>query len=216
MPNQKIVTFIYYLRYIIKMNLEEYARLLEGRQTVDTVSNLTKLKKTSCLNIVSRLKKSHYLIKTGGGRQKRIYIISPKKTFSEIGMFDILNRYSREKLVPPFHHAVHSSYKIEDAIADLIALKNIRVNISMLPLFNHVKDWNYLYNVSKQKNVVRNVGFFYDIARLTRKTRKMPENIYKRFLESKSFMPYKNSGNNFKELGKKWRLKAPFSKEDLQ
>lgn len=201
------------------MKIEEYSKLLEGQQTVDTISSIAKLKKTSCLNIISKLKKSHYLVKTGGGKQKRIYIISSRKVFPGRGMFDILNKYAKKKIIPPFHHVVHSDYKIEDAIADLIALKNMRVNISMLALFNHVKDWNYLYNVSKQKNITRNVGLFYDIARLTRKTRKIPNNIYKKFLNSDRFMVYKYIGNfknNFKELGKKWRLKAPFNKEDLQ
>jgi len=198
------------------MNIEEYAKLLEGRQTVDTISSLTKLKKTSSLNLISRLKKSHYLVKTGGGKQKRIYIISQRKIFPEIGMFDMLNKYTKEKIVPPFKHIAHSNYKVEDAIADLISLKNTRINIGVLSLFNHVKDWNYLYNLSKQKNIARNVGLFYDIARTRMKTRKMPENIYKRFLNSKSFIPYAHGGNDFRELGKKWKLKVPFNRVDLQ
>lgn len=199
------------------MSLEQYAKLLEGRQTLDTISRITKLKKASSLNLISRLKKANHLVKTGGGKQKRIYIISQRKIFSEQGMFDILNKYAKEKVVPLFKHVAHSGYKTEDAIVDLISLKSTRVNISMLHLFNHVKDWNYLYNTSKKKNVARNAGLLYEIARLTRKTRKMPGNVYKRFLKSNSFMPYETHGkSDFKELEKKWRLKVPFSRKDLQ
>lgn len=198
------------------MKLDYYTKLLEGRQTLETISNLTHLKKTSCLNLISRLKKANYLIKTGGGKQKRIYTISQKKLLKSNGMFDILNKYAKKKIIPPFEHTAHSDYKIEDAIADLISLKSVRINVVLLSLFNHIKNWNYLYQSSKQKNVTRNIGLFYDIARLTEKTKRMPNNIYQRFLSSNSYMPYKNSGGDFKDLEKKWRLKVPLKRKDLQ
>jgi len=198
------------------MKIEQYGKMLEGRQTLETISAITKLKKTSSLNLISKLKKAHYLVKTGGGKQKRIYIISQRKIFPRNGMFEILNKYAKEKIIPPFNHIAHSKYKIEDAVIDLMLLKNTRVNINIFPLFNHIKDWNYLYNLSKRKNIARNVGLFYDIARQIKKTRKMPENIYKRFLNSENYMPYKISGSDFKELEKKWRLKVPFNRSDLR
>jgi len=197
------------------MDLEKIAKELEGMQTLETISDMLKLKKTTCLNIISKLKKRGYLRRTGGGKQKRIYIISPRVLSHGKGMFDILNRYSKEKIIPPFIHVAHSRYSIEEAIVDLVVLNDIRININLLRLFNHVKDWNKLYLLSKIKRVCRNVGLLYDIARQATKTKTMPNNIYSRFLKSKFALKYKSESTSFKELSKKWRLKAPFNRKDL-
>lgn len=197
------------------MNTEKYARLLEGRQTLNTIMEITKLKKTSCLNIISKLKKHGYLKKTGGRQQTRIYIINQKKIQEGSGMFDILNKYAKEKVIPPFQHIAHSKYSVEDALVDLIKLNITRININILPLFNHVKDWSYLYSLSKKNKMCRNVGLLYDVARATRKIRKMPVNIYKRFLASKEHFKYRNIRSDFKGIEKEWKLKVPFTKKDI-
>ena len=61
---------------MIKLTL---LKKLEGLQTIDTIAEILNIKKTSALNLVSKLKKEKHLTKTGGGKQKRIYKITTKK-----------------------------------------------------------------------------------------------------------------------------------------
>ena len=73
-------------------------------------------------------------------------------------MFEILNKYSKEKVVPLFEHSAHYKYSVEEAIVDLINLDSVRINIALLSLFNQVKNWNKLYSLAKKHKNRRNVG----------------------------------------------------------
>lgn len=196
----------------------ETLKKIEGKHTAETLCETLGITRQSAINLVSKLKKEGYAKVSGGGRQKRIYTIStklfPDKKYE--GMFDILNRHSKEKIMPPFDHFPHTRYKVENAIIDLIEFDDIRILTNMLPLFNHVTDWKLLYNLSKKREVQRKIGALYDISRAFLKVRKMPLKIRKLLLKSKSKSDFQRSSKDFKDYEKIWLVKIPFNKKDLE
>lgn len=188
---------------------------IQGLRTIEEIAKILELKKQSAINLISKLKKQGYVTKTGGGQQKRIYKITTYKQTQSKGMFDIINKYSKLKVVPLFKHITHGQYTVENALIDAIRLKNKRVILAALSLFKQIKDWKKLSKLVRKYNVAAQLGCLYDIARTTIKTRKIPENIHKslkRNIQKKTILLTEDSGL----LNKEWNCKIPFSKEDLQ
>lgn len=191
---------------------------LEGKQTIESVSEMLNIKKTTALNLISMLRKRNLAASSGGGRQKRIYTISAKilrkKEFE--GMFDILNKYSPKKVIHPFIHEPHSKYCVENAIIDLIDLNDLRIIINSLSLFNHVKNWSILYNLAKKKGVRRIVGALYDIAKQTTKVRRMPKRIKNLLLNAPTEKNFQVKSHDFQDIEEMWHINIPFNKKDLE
>lgn len=190
---------------------------LEGKQTVDTASEILNLTRQSTINLLSKLKKQGHVTVTGGGKQKKIYTIKTRKINKENkGMFDILNKYSKEKINPFFIHEPHFEYKVEHAIVDLIELNDIRILINMPPLFNQVKNWHLLYSLGKKRKLNKQIGAMYDVSRQLTKVRKMPDNVRSLMLKNKSEKNFSRSSNTFTEIEKEWNVNIPFNKEDFK
>ena len=196
------------------MNLEKM-KLIEGKQTLETLSEKLNLTRNSAANLISKLKREGYARRSGGGKQPRIYTISlKKKTNLKPGMFDILSKETPIKLVPYFIHKVEGNYKIEDAIIDLIKLGDVRPLIGVVYLLNKVKDWNYLKN--KAKGIEYRLGALYDFARTIRKTRKMPNRIRKELLKTKpqkmEYWIFEKKPRDFEMI---WNITVPLRGEDF-
>lgn len=191
---------------------------IQGKHTVETISYLLNLSRQSTINLISKLKKEGYLIAKGGGHQKRIYMISTKKQIKKKydGMFDILNKYSPDKVVPYYEHIPHYKYFVEDAIVDLACFDDIRILVNMLPLFNHVNSWSRLYLLAKEKKVRKKVGALYDLAREFTKVRKIPNKTRDLMLKSSDKFSFKSSSGDFLDIEKLWGVKIPFNKNDLE
>lgn len=153
--------------------------LEEGKYTVETFARKRGLTKQSALNLLSKLKKQGYASTSGGGHQKRIYTISsiPKKHTN--GFYDIVNRYSPDKLVPQFEHRVSGRYTVEHAIIDGIIIGDIRTLNATMHLFRHIKSWKRLFDLAKKRGLVKETHELYIKARKITKTKAMPER-YKR------------------------------------
>lgn len=189
---------------------------IEGKQTVDTVSAVLEISKQSAINLLSSLKKEGHVVVSGGGKQKRIYTISVRKILPrKEGMFEVLNKYSKEKIVPHFVHEPRYTYNVENAIIDLVQLNDIRVLTNVLSLFNHVTDWSLLYQLAKKKNLRKKVGALYDVARSSIKVRKMPERTKNLMIASNDSDNFSYSSGDFKDIEHLWKVKIPFKKEDL-
>jgi DNA-binding PadR family transcriptional regulator len=202
------------------MKLENIKRI-EGRQTIESVVEALGIGRQSAINLISKLKKEGYAAASGGGRQKRIYTISTKvqRHRRYRGMFDILNEYAKDKIVPHFLHEPHFNYSVENAIADLIELDDLRITINILPLFNHVQDWSLLYKLAKDKKEIKMIGALYDVAKMTTKVRKMPQRFRKYFLDSAKSTKEKDflrSSHDFLEIERIWKVKIPFNRKDLE
>lgn len=192
---------------------------LEGRQTVESVMDITGIERESAINLLSRLKKEGYVKSSGGGRQKRIYTISLRKNAEEAnGLFMIINKHSKIKVVPKFKHVVHGRYSTEEALIDAIEINDFRVLLASLTLFNQIKNWKILYRLAKEKEYRKITGALYDFARKNIKTKKMPEKMYKLLLASKDKKTIEIPSKKFHcpEIYEKWKIRIPFSEADME
>lgn len=198
--------------------MKDVLKNIEGKQTVESVAEILNLKRQSAINLLSKLKKEGFVKVSGGRQQKRIYTISNRRILKKEneGMFDILNKYSKNKIIPPFIHEPHNKYCAENAIVDLAEFDDIRILANMLKLFNHVKNWNLIYSLAKKSGAERKIGALYEIAREFTKTRKMPERTRKLLLNSKTRKDFSSSSGNFKDIENIWKVKIPFNKKDLE
>ncbi|MFQ5474208.1 MAG: winged helix-turn-helix domain-containing protein [Candidatus Nanoarchaeia archaeon] len=198
----------------------ETLKLLKGKHTIESVAEELGIEKSSAANLLSKLKKEGYVKTEGGGRQKRIYTISTRKDISGKSMFDIINRYSKIKIVPAFKHVVKGKYGVEHALVDAVLTKDFRTIQASLYLFNHVKNWKLLHQLARKKDVEQELGSLYDTARCCIKTRKMPENIRRSMkkVNKKKIMVrgLRTDCKKLKKINKEWNVVLPFSEKDLE
>lgn len=147
----------------------------EGKYTIETFAKKQNLTRQSALNLLSRLKKQGYVQTQGGGKQKRIYTITKTKKTKTNGFYDIVNKYSTQKLNPLFEHYVQGKYTIERAIIDGLKIGDIRTLDATTYLFSHIKDWKSLFHLAKKNNLKKDLISLYKKARKTTKVKKMPK-----------------------------------------
>ena len=149
--------------------------LKEGKYTVELFAQDRDISRQSALNLLSRLKKLGHVNVSGGGRQKRIYTISRTPIPKTNGFYDLVNKYSPEKLHPAFVHVVHGRYTIEHAIIDGIKIGDARTLEATKHLFNQVKNWKRLMDIAKKANLLKEVHTLWEDARETMRCRNMPK-----------------------------------------
>lgn len=147
---------------------------IEGKFTLDIFARNFNITQNSALNVFNKLKKQNRLIVNGGGKQKRIYTISKLSFKKTNGFYDIVNKYSKIKLIPQFNHFVHGRYTIEEAIIDGLKIGDSRTLEATAYLFKHVKNWTKLFNLAKNENLAKELQDLHKIARKKFKCRKLP------------------------------------------
>ncbi len=198
------------------MNQEKLLKTLEGLHTIETVMEALNLKRQSAINIISKLKKEGY-VTTSGGPRKHLYKITPyKQRPRRDGMFDLLNRYNKNfRLSPWYDHQVHGRYRVEDAILDAIDTKSFRAILATLRLFNHIKDWPYLYREAKKRESWQKVGALCDVGRAHFKMGRMPKHYSAPHTKEWNQMTRLNDRGNFPPIAKKWKVFIPFNEHDV-
>lgn len=147
----------------------------EGKYTVERFAGENRLSKQSAINTLSKLKKQGLAEVSGGGKQKRIYTLHKLPRKKTNGFYDVVNKYSPEKLQPGFEHYVKGRYTIEHAIVDGIRIGDSRTLQATAYLFRHVSDWKRLFDLAKEYKLRTRVMALYRKARGSIKCRKMPE-----------------------------------------
>lgn len=145
------------------------------KYSIETYMNKFNLSRQSAINKLSKLKKKGLVSVSGGGMQKRIYSISDKPLIKQNGFYNIVNKYSPEKLTPMFNHVVKGNYSIEHAIIDGIKIGDIRTLEASQHLFRHVKNWKRLFDLAKKNQIVNKVYDLYEQARKNTKTKIIPK-----------------------------------------
>ena len=198
---------------------EELLKTLEGLQTIETVAEALNIKKQSALNLISKFKKQGYVTTTGGRQQKRLYKISTKKQRKrDLGMFDIINKYSPMKLAPWYDHQVHGKYGPEEALVDAIETESFRAILASMRLFNHITDWPKLYRLAKEKDCWQKIGALYDVARLFFRVKKMPLRYQNQKFIKKQFLikRYNTTEEIYYPIKSKWNVEIPFQTGDIR
>ncbi len=199
----------------------ELAKKLEGINTLEMVIKKLNIRKSTAIKMISILRKEGFVETSGGGKKPRLYTISPIRIAGKehLGLYDIINKYSKIKLFKPFEHKVMDrKLSIEEAIPMAIKEGNFRLVLASLGLFNFVKNWSRLCYYSKKYNVARRLGTLYDVTRTIMKTRKMDNRTRKALLKGKDkskFIIKPHKAKDFKDIGKKWKVYIPFNKADL-
>lgn len=150
-----------------------------GKYTVESFAKKQGIQRQSAINLLSKLKAKGLVIVSGGGKQKRIYTITNKPQEKTNGFYEIVNKYSKEKLVHKFKHIVIGKYTIEHAIIDGINIGDIRTLQATKYLFNHIKNWEKLFDLAKEKNKTEQVYKLYYEAKKTVKCKTMPKRYQK-------------------------------------
>lgn len=195
------------------MNLKE----IEGKHTVETLSEKLGITKQSTINLISKLKKQGYVKTIYGSNKKRIYTISTKKIIKKSdGMFDIINKYAKKKINPLFQHKVEGKYTVEDALIDSILTKDQRVIISALPLFNHINNWSKLYNLAKKHKVRNFTAALYLATKQSYKVKNIPRKYLNLMKQDNFKLKIEKRTDDYKEIEKEFKTIIPFSRKDLE
>lgn len=146
----------------------------EGKYTVETFAREMGLTRQSALNLLSRLKREGFVSVSGGGRQKRLYTVRRARQQKTNGFYDVVNRYSPEKLVPRFIHRVVGRYTVEHAIIDGIRIGDVRTLEATMHLFRHLTDWKLLFDLARKRHLTTEVHHLYVKARKKTRCKAMP------------------------------------------
>src|SRR3989344_3661244 len=86
----------------------EIAKKLEGINTLEMTSKKLDVSKSTAVKIISILRKEGFVETSGGGKQPRLYTIGPLRVAGNehLGIYDIINKYSKINLFKPFEHKV--------------------------------------------------------------------------------------------------------------
>lgn len=199
----------------------ELAKRLEGINTLEMARKTLNVEKSTAIKMLSLLRKEGFVETSGGGKKPRLYTIRPIRIAGKehVGLYDIINKYSKVKLFKPYEHKViDRKFSIEEAIPMAIKEGNFRLALASLGLFNFVRDWAKLRYYAKRYDVMRRVGALYDVARSFIRTRRMDERTKKSLLKGKDkqkFIVKPIKSKHFREIGKKWNVYIPFNKADL-
>lgn len=151
----------------------------QGKYTIETFAREQNLSRQSALNLLSKLKKQGYLRVEGGGKQKRIYTISKVPKGKTNGFYDIVNKYSPQKLKPAFEHYVQGRYTIERAIIDGLKIGDARTLDAIMYLFRHITNYKNLFYLAKKNGLEKNLLQLYKKTTKTIKSKKMPKRYLK-------------------------------------
>ncbi len=200
----------------------DLAKRLEGLHTIKTIQKELKISRSTAIKIVCLLRKDGFVQTSGGGKQPRLYRISPIKTkkIGYPGIYDIINKYSPIKIAEPVEYQIiGKKLSIEETMVRAVETKKFRVILASLALFRHIENWSRLYEIAKQHNVRRKIGALYDLARSFMKVRRIDKRTENRLHSSKEKDKYiipKMKSKDFLDIQKKWKVYIPFTKADLK
>lgn len=149
------------------------------KHTVETFAKKEGITKQSAINKLAKLRREGRIKTTKGSNQKRIYIITKIPQRPTNGFYDIINKYSPEKLQPKFKHYTIGNYTVEKAIIDGIKIGDSRTLEATKHLFRHIKNWKRLFDYAKKEKLTIEVKELYNKARKTTKTKKIPSKYEK-------------------------------------
>ncbi len=203
------------------MKTSELLKKLEGIQTTNSVMEILNVNKKKATYYLYRLRKKGYVKTRHTSDNKRIHYIDKKNKIKGKDYYDIINKYSPIKLAKSNFYKVYGrEITLEEALIYAIKTKKIRVITAALGLFKSIKNWTLLGKLARENKVERSVGALYEIARKIMKTRKMNKTLMNSLLPKKrdnfAEMIKGFKSKDFKEIEKRWKIRIPLNKADLE
>jgi hypothetical protein len=194
---------------------------IKGVQTLESIKSKLGIDTKKAVYFIHRLRKKGYVKTKYDSNKKRIYYISPENVLGGTSYIDIINKYSPIKLSSAEVYRIYGrEVSIEETIVYAVKTRKLRYILASLALFKRINNWNELFRLAKQNNLLREVGALYDLStRVICKIRKMDKKFRYHALP-KADEPYKyilpdlRSGD-YKDIEKVWKIYIPFNIADL-
>lgn len=204
------------------MDWRNMAMKAEGMHTIDSFSSSMNIQVNTAVTYIHELRDRGFVKTMHGRKGKRVYRISPlrlKKVGSR-GFIGVINKNSSLKIQKPFERRVYGrEISIEEAIIEAIKTGNSRIILASVELFKKVRDWSLLYRLAKENGSERHVGALYDLGRKYFRIRRIDGRILRRMNESpvrNIYIIAKRGSDDFKDIEKKWKIRIPFNKSDME
>ena len=193
---------------------------IKGVQTIESIMSILKVNRQKAIYLVHFLRKRGFVKTKRLSSNKRIYFISHENRLG-LNYFDVINEFSPVKIsVSDGYWFYGNSFSFEDVLTYAVSTRRFRVVLASIALFQKINDWKLLYKLSKEKNVVREVGALYSLSRKLMKVKRMDGRILNKMLPRKEanfkYIIPKLKSRDFKDIEKKWRVYLPFNKCDLE
>jgi len=202
------------------MRTNKLFKRLEGVQTIRSIMTLLSVSKKKAIYLIYRLRKAGYVKTKKTKEGTRIYYISLENKFGGINYYDIINDHSPVKITGPKYIIYGKKPNLEEALIFALKTKDLRLIVASLALFRNITNWSLIYQMAKNKDLVRQIGALYDLARTLFMVRKMSERFRNNALPKKKdkniYVIQGLRSKDFKKIEKTWKVYLPFNKADLE
>lgn len=203
------------------MKTLDIANSLKGIQTLESIKGKLNVDTKKAIYLIYRLRKKGYVKTKHNSDNKRIYYISPENILGGTSYVDIINKYSPIKLSSAEIYKIYGrDVSIEETIIYAVKTKKLRYILASLALFKKISNWDELFRLAKQNNLLREVGALYDLStKIIPKVRRMDKKFRYHALP-KADEPYEDiisdlRSGEYKEIEKVWKVYIPFKAADL-
>ncbi len=204
------------------MKTNELLNRIQGLQTLESIKSTFNINRTRAVYLVHRLRKKGYIKTKYDSDKKRIYYISKANALGGTSYIDVLNKYSPVKLASSEVYKIYGRQpSIEETLVYAVKSRKLRYILAGLSLFRKIKDWNELYRLAKQEDVLREIGALYDLALIkVRKIRKMSKRFRNKAIPKRNdrylYIIYKLRSQDYNKIQERWKVYLPFNNNDLE
>lgn len=195
---------------------------IRGVQTLESIKSKLNIDTRKAVYFIHRLRKKGYVKTKYDSDKRRIYYISSENILGGTSYVDIINKYSPIKLSSADVYKIYGrEVSIEETIVYAVKTKKLRYILASLALFKRINDWDELFRLAKQNNLLREIGVLYDLSiKVIRKTKAMGKKFRYHALPKadesyKYIIPDLRSGD-YKNIEKTWKIYIPFNAADLE
>jgi DNA-binding Lrp family transcriptional regulator len=194
---------------------------IRGVQTLESIKSKLGITAKKAVYFVYRLRKKGYVKTRYDSTKKRIYYISLENVLGGTSYVDIMNKYSPIKLSSAEVYKIYGrDVSIEETIVYAVKTRKLRYILASLALFKKINNWNELFRLAKQNNLLREVGALYDLStKIIHKIKKMDKKFRYHALP-KANEPHKYiipdlRSSDYKNIETVWKIYIPFNAADL-
>jgi hypothetical protein len=194
---------------------------IKGIQTLESIKSKLNINTKKAVYFIYRLRKKGYVKTKYNSDKRRIYYISPENVLGGTSYVDIINKYSPIKLSSAEVYKIYGrDVSIEETIVYAVKTRKLRYILASLALFKRIDNWDELFRLAKQNNLLREIGALYDLSTIiVRKIKRMDKKFRYHALpkadESYKYILLDLRSGDYKDIEKVWKIYIPFNSADL-